>query len=145
MTKMINVLKRIVNIPNILDNLVTEFNSLGQSIKYPKTISEFKPPFVVIFIQAVKVIKDDDGTSVKTRLPVTLSFSGYAPNIFSFQPNIPIADLQIAIICDVSKVLISRIVVANVNICPSTDGAPLAYFNGIVDVCNRIMIDVTTR
>lgn len=142
--KLNELYNRLTRVPIVLDEVVRGINSLSEYIRY-KSESKENPPFVLIFIQAVIVIKDDDGFMVKTKQPVTLSMSAYAPHVFSFQPDIPIAHLQIAIICDVSKVGIRDLTVANQRLCPSVESAPLAYYEGIVHPSNRITIDVVTR
>ena len=143
-SKATELYKALVRMPVILDNLVTEFNRLGELIRY-RPERPIEKPFVVILIQAVKVIKYDDGFLVKTKLPVTLCASGYAPCCFFIQPDIPIANLQIAVICDVSKVAVRQILVGNQHVCPSLEAAPIAYYEYIVEPSIRITIDVITR
>ena len=134
------------------------------------TQSLHKPsPFVLIFIQGVKAerqklpapmppitpdptrdygfepYQDQRGPLVITTKPITLSVSGEVPRIFNFQPDVPIANLHIAVICDVRVVRIEDICVANNHICPSIEAAPLAYHDGIVDVANRITISTSLR
>lgn len=127
-------------------------------------------PFVLVLIQAVKVerktervikvadpgIGPDDpdygfgriepaGPFIITDKPITLAFSHEAPHTFNCQPDRPIAKLQIAVITDIRLVRIEAIVVANHHICPSIEGGPLSYHDGIVEVANRITIVTSLR
>lgn len=142
--KMSELYNRLVRVPVVLDEVVAEINRLSEYIRYPKEPIPNKP-FVLIFIQAVKVIKDDDGHMFKSKDPVTLAMSAYAPHTFSFQPDIPIANLQIAVICDVSKVMVRQIVIANQHVCPGIESAPLAYFEHIITPANKILIETIVR
>lgn len=131
-------------------------------------------PFVLVFIQGVRVERkkravveppnDDEkadhgfrpqedygfGTYpqepyVITDKPITLSVSAYAPHTFSFQPDVPIANLQVAVICDVTRVRVDQIVVATQNLSPTVEAGPLSYADGIVAPYNRIVIVTSLR
>lgn len=61
------------------------------------------------------------------------------------QPDIKVGNMQIGIICDLSKVRIESIRIANQNLSPHIEGSPFAYFNGICGPWNKISVEVSER
>ncbi len=124
--------------------------------------------FVLVLIQGFKVELDKNsnfhcggaqldknsnfhcgGTQLDTKKitnkPVTMAVSAYAPHSFSFQPDIEMGNLQVGVICDVSRVRINQIQIANVSLSPGVEASPFSYFDGIIGPWNRIFIDVSER
>ena len=168
-----DTLKIFSGYPGQLSRLLQNTANISQEVAYLRgMISDLRrpSPFVLIFIQAVKVERQkpptpvvpitpdatkgdygfgdhwvERGPLVITDKPITLSISGEVPRIFSFQPDVPIANLHIAVICDIRMVRVEDICVANNHICPSIEAAPLAYYDGIVESANRITITTSLR
>jgi len=168
--KLLEKLHVLSGYPRLLQNTVT----ISQEVALlPGAIYERmqqRPwPFVLIFIQAVKVEKRKREVTresseadkaqaiftgpgeyaveeeVITDKPITLSVSGEVPKVFSFQPDVAIANLQIAVICDVRMVRVDDICVANHHLCPAIEAAPLAYHAGIIGPWHRITISTSLR
>lgn len=137
----------LLDIPNQILNIQNNIAKIWNQLYEDKPTNR---PFVVIFIKAVKVISKPvaessthimESRKIISNIPVTMAVYGYAPHIFAFQPDIEIANLEIAVICDISKVRIEDMAVANVHLCPDLQAAPLAYFNGQVKPWNKITVD----
>lgn len=178
--RLIETFKIYTGYPQQLSRILGFVNSIDAQLPALRaTISDLlrRPhPFVLIFIQAVKVetkiksIKPSEADKagrlftgeeygpnnygfeqtpvseyIITDKPITLVASGEAPYLFTFQPDVAIANLQVAVICDVRMIRIDDICVANHHICPTIEGAPLAYHAGIIHPWHRITIPTSLR
>ena len=76
---------------------------------------------------------------------VAMSVSHRAPNFFSFQPNTAIGNLRVGVLCDLERVRIDDIIVANIHLSPTEEAAPWGFFDGIIGPENRITIRTSLR
>ncbi len=140
-------LSRILGFVSSIDS---QLGTLRASLKQPA-------PFVLILVNGFRVEKRETKRSESldhgfpeqeeyiTDKPVTMAVSAYAPHTFNFQPDVPIGNPQIGIICDVQRVRIDQIVAANQHLSPTIEGGPFAYADGIVGPWNRITIVTSLR
>ena len=147
-------LSRILGFVNSIDATLGDIQSALRESRNQK-------PFVLVLINGFRVEeKETDGPKVDTDpylkyqgarvdtitdKPVTMAVSGYAPRVFNFQPDVKVANLQVGIICDVQRVRVDQIVVANQHLSPTIEGGPFSYAPGIIGPWNRITIVTSLR
>lgn len=150
--------QNLLNLPDKMYQWTGDISELIQSVNRRKV----ERNFVLVLIQGFVVdtiygepgkekTQDDSfgfhshDKEVITSKPVSMAMSGFLPHRFEMQPDIKVANMQIGIICDLSKVRIESILIANQNLSPHAEGSPFAYFNGICAIWNKIAVEVSER
>lgn len=150
-------LENILNLPTEFRNELQRINDRVSRVneKVSELLSRPVPkPFVQVLVfgdrlEQVRVDPHSFDSQPTTKIGGRASLAESAfvdvQHSFRIQPNFPICNLQIIIVCDTSLIRIDSIQCANEQLSCSYENAPIAYFKGRLGPENVLIIHVDNR
>lgn len=157
MKKMIETYESVLEIPERITNIQNSISKIWNEMYSWRPRDAEEKHFVMILMEAERVstvysnetypshispeIKKVERCNAAQSKYITDSSDG----LFRIQPDFSMRRIRFTVICDITKVKIDLITVANVSLSPTYENAPTAFYEGEISPANRISIQCSVR